>query len=84
MSKGEWHLDLDAERDVLIPWLDAEPDAETREAVVAWLGEMVKDPLRFQPDQHDVYWHRVKRTSVAVIWVLDRDGKAVVLVHIGD
>lgn len=81
---SSWTLDQDSELNVLIPWLDREPDREKRARVVAWIADLVRAPVeRGVEDEAGFASALVPGADTTVIWALDTDNLLVVLLHVG-
>jgi hypothetical protein len=84
VSSGDWTLDQDSELNVVVPWLDGEPDATNRESLLEWLAGLLRDPDRPRlMDTYNVFSVQLPRTNIVVIWHLDVDNRTVQVSHIG-
>jgi len=85
VNSGAWTLEPNAERAILLPWLDLEPDPDVRERVLRYLADLLLDPDRPRlRDDSDVYSLKaVPRTMVGLTWVLNGETREVVLAHVG-
>jgi hypothetical protein len=85
-SAGEWQLEPDAEREILLPWLEREPNPDVRARVYGWLGGLLREPFRPQLEDDDTgvfSLEAVPGTDVGLMWVLDVEGKQVILAYVG-
>ena len=83
MANG-WTLEPNAEREVLLPWLERQDDRTSR-AVWHYLAELVANPWRphLEDDETGVFSaQNVAGTGVSIVWVLDDERHQVVLVSI--
>jgi hypothetical protein len=85
VSGTGWTLDLDSERDYLLPWLDTNPHPDVRGRVLQWIAGLLRDPDRPHLEDHGsgVFSVTVPGTNVAVVWLLDVERRVVVLVGVG-
>lgn len=85
MSSGAWTLDLDSELNVVIPWLDGEPDPDRRAALLEWLAGLLLMPDRpWLMDAENVFAVVARPLGVVVVWHLDPARRVVRVSHIGD
>jgi len=85
-SGGNWRLRPDAEREILLPWLDREPDVIVRLAVLLFIEGLLLDPERPYLEDEDTGIFAIKAvpgTRVGLMWVLDRPDREIVLALIG-
>lgn len=88
MSNGEWHLEPNAEREILLTWLDQEPDARVRRVVLKWLAIVVANPIHYKPDEQGVCCYAVREGDQFLVpqtmatWLLVPEDRTVVLVQI--
>jgi hypothetical protein len=83
-SSGDWALDLDSELNVVIPWLDGEPDASRHAAVATWIAGLLVNPYRpHLMDGDNVFSVQLPRSDVVVIWHLNESNHTVFVSHIG-
>jgi hypothetical protein len=86
VSSVDWRLEPDSEREILLPWLDGETDLLTRLAVLEFLADLLRRPLRpaLEDEDSGVFSiARVPGTSVGVVWTLDLEERQVTLAFIG-
>jgi hypothetical protein len=86
VSNAEWELEPNAEREILLTWLDREPNPDTRERVVEYIAELVRSPFRPQLEDGDsgiFSITAVPGTVVGLTWLLDMDHRQVVLATVG-
>jgi hypothetical protein len=85
VTSGAWTLEPNAEREILLPWLDREPSSATRAKVLSFLASLLLDPDRSHLEgETGVYSIAVvPGTDVGLTWVLNPETCEIVLAHVG-
>ena len=81
-----WTLEPNAEREVLLPWLEQQRDPRVVQVVLRYLAELLLDPWRPHLEDGDSGVFSVQdvaKTGVTIVWVLDEGRQQVVLAHVG-
>lgn len=85
MSSVEWELEPDSEREILLAWLEREPDPETRERVVDYIAGLASNPDRRWLYEEDPRVYAVKAvpgTNIGITWTLNWRTHEIVLAFI--
>lgn len=86
VSSVDWILEPNAEREILLPWLLGDSDAEIKEQVVAYIASVVRDPYRPRLEDRGsgvFSVGAVPGTRIGLVWTLDTAGHQVVLAYVG-
>jgi len=84
-SGATWQLQPDAEREILLPWLDSEPDPVVRLAVLDFIEDLLRHPYRphFEDEATGIFTvGSVPGTTTTMSWVLDAEQRQITLVAI--
>jgi hypothetical protein len=85
VSSPGWTLELDAENQHLLPWLEGEPDADLRRAMANFLSDLVRAPVGRGLEEVPGVFSAAVRVNFAhdrygvVVWTLNHERRWVIL-----
>jgi hypothetical protein len=87
VSIGEWTLEPDAEREILLTWRERQTDPDVVERVHRYLAGLLIDvdrPHLYDAEAGVYALEAVPGTTVGIVWTLDVETREVVLAIITD
>jgi hypothetical protein len=86
VSGGEWNLEANAEREILLPWAAETQTDEVVARVYDYLADLLMNPWRphLEDDDTGIFSIRaVPGTGVGLVWTLNDRHRQVVLAYVG-